>query len=180
MILIYVLYVDKLPTCEYEYCDTLISGLELIDNLYCSSTCKKFDTKLKLAQEKKPIVKLKIDDPRLKLPSINREVLLTKLKNRINKRKQPSKPSIPEKIPRIDYYAHQKNSIIIQALCDNPIDKSFSKKIIKSQKGSLSDDEETLHLKVLLFLTLKLNHFILITFLIKLQKWFVFSASNRS
>lgn len=59
----------------------------MIDNLYCSFECKKFDAKLKKASEK-PVV---IEQPQgeiQKKPVIDRKMLLAKLKSRINKRKQ--------------------------------------------------------------------------------------------
>lgn len=143
------------PTCEYEYCDTSILGIELIDNMYCSETCKKFNTKLMIAQEKTPVVRKKIDTEIQKKPVIDRKTILSTLREKINLRKKSKQSLRPEKISQIDYIEHEKKSKTIQAICERPLYKRIPirKPIIKSIKGSQSDDDEILHLRVLLLLT---------------------------
>jgi hypothetical protein len=136
------------PTCEYEYCDTLTEGLKLIDNMYCSLTCKKFNTKLMLATQKKPVVRFNLEENDQKKPVIDRKMLLLKLRNRINKRKQLKQSCQPEKSPRIDFIEHEKKSIIIKAICEKPFCKSVRKSFRKSKNGSKSDDDEILHFRV--------------------------------
>lgn len=86
--------------CVYEYCDNIVHGPELIDNLYCSLLCKKLDSK-DVATEK-PIKKpMEILKPS-KTPTIDRKELLAKLGNRIHKRKQSLTSSNSEKKLRND------------------------------------------------------------------------------
>lgn len=65
----------------------------MIDNLYCSMECKKFDNKLMIANKKSDVIsEPKQEELQIK-PVIDRKMLLAKLKSRINKRKQ-SLPSL--------------------------------------------------------------------------------------
>lgn len=141
------------PKCEYEYCDTMTYGLELIDNMYCSLTCKKFNTKLMLATQKKPVVRFNLKKDDQKQPVVDRKMVLKKLKDKINIRKKQKLLFPPEKPPRIDFTEHEKKSITIKAICEKPFCKSFRKSFRKSKKSSQSDDDEVIHYRVLLLLT---------------------------
>lgn len=76
---------NQFISCKYEYCDTLVYEPELIDDLYCSLACKNLDKKQTVTEEE-PI----IDETSnlSKKPAVDRKHLLTKLEDRINKRKQ--------------------------------------------------------------------------------------------
>jgi len=60
----------------------------LIDNLYCSFECKKFNTKLLIANKSSGVIEQPPDEIPKDKPVIDRKMLLAKLKSRINKRKQ--------------------------------------------------------------------------------------------
>ncbi|XP_060856488.1 uncharacterized protein LOC132934225 [Metopolophium dirhodum] len=81
-------YCVKRPyRCQYEFCRLIVDESELIDNLYCSLECKKFDTKLKIANRSSGDIEEALEEIPIK-PVIDRKMLLAKLKSRINKRKQ--------------------------------------------------------------------------------------------
>lgn len=66
---------------------------ELIDDLYCSLACKNLDIKKTVAEEEHFINEtINLSDKTV----VDRKNLLTKLENRINKRKQKLKTSCPE------------------------------------------------------------------------------------
>ncbi|XP_050533446.1 uncharacterized protein LOC126901179 isoform X2 [Daktulosphaira vitifoliae] len=83
-------------SCHYEYCDTLVHKLELIDNLYCSFACKKLDFN-KNIEESATVQEAPFSSLPLK-PKIDRQQILTKIGNRIiHKRKQLLTPPSPDK-----------------------------------------------------------------------------------
>ncbi|VVC36175.1 Hypothetical protein CINCED_3A008865 [Cinara cedri] len=88
-------------SCHYTYCDTLVHEPELIDNLYCSETCKRLNSKLNVDHEE-PIIDVQEITNSSKKPKIDRKKLLAKLENRINKRKQMLTSTRPEKMARND------------------------------------------------------------------------------
>ncbi|XP_029345307.1 uncharacterized protein LOC100164434 isoform X2 [Acyrthosiphon pisum] len=86
---------DQFISCKYEYCDTLVYEPELIDDLYCSLACKNLDIKKTVTEEEHFINETSnLSDKTI----VDRKNLLTKLENRINKRKQKLKTSCPEDI----------------------------------------------------------------------------------
>jgi len=84
---------NQFISCKYEYCDTLVYEPELIDDLYCSLACKNLDMK-KIVTEEENV----IDETTnlTKTSIVDRKHLLTKLENRINKRKQLLTTSCPK------------------------------------------------------------------------------------
>jgi len=95
---------------------------EIIDNLYCSFTCKQLDVKQKVTEEK--------------TSSIDQKHLLTKLKNTVNKRKQllTSCPeNMLENVVRDEKLINNKQSI--------KENQSISIKI-PEQKNTINDDFE--------------------------------------
>lgn len=66
---------------------------ELIDDLYCSLACKNLDIKQTVTEEEHFIDETSNTSEKT---TVDRKNLLTKLENRINKRKQKLKTSCPE------------------------------------------------------------------------------------
>ncbi|XP_022164017.1 uncharacterized protein LOC111029358 isoform X2 [Myzus persicae] len=88
---------DQFISCKYEYCDTLVYEPELIDDLYCSFTCKNLDLKqTETATEEEHFVDESSNVS--KNTTVDRKHLLTKLENRIHKRKQLLTNSCPAEI----------------------------------------------------------------------------------
>jgi len=56
--------------------------------MYCSLECKKFDTKLQIANKSSCNIEQAREETPINKPVIDRKMLLAKLKSRINKRKQ--------------------------------------------------------------------------------------------
>ena len=56
--------------------------------MYCSLECKKFDTKLQIANKSSCDIEQAREETPINKPVIDRKMLLAKLKSRINKRKQ--------------------------------------------------------------------------------------------
>ncbi|CAI6359714.1 unnamed protein product [Macrosiphum euphorbiae] len=82
-------YCIKRPyRCRYEFCQLIIDESKLIDNMYCSLECKKFDTKLQIANKSSCDIEQAREETPINKPVIDRKMLLAKLKSRINKRKQ--------------------------------------------------------------------------------------------
>lgn len=84
---------DQFISCKYEYCDTLVYEPELIDDLYCSMACKHLDIKQTVTEEEHFINETSNQSDKA---IVDRKNLLTKLENRINKRKQKLKTSCPD------------------------------------------------------------------------------------
>lgn len=77
---------DQVVSCHYEYCHILVHKLELIDNLYCSSTCKKLDLNKEVVHDESPSIQ---ETTFSSSPKIDRKQILTKIGNKIiDKRKQ--------------------------------------------------------------------------------------------
>lgn len=91
---------SKFISCHYAYCDTLVYEPELVDELYCSRTCKRLNSNI-IVKDEKPVVE-ELKNPPAKPPIIDRKKLLAKLENRINKRKQMLTTACPEKIARTE------------------------------------------------------------------------------
>ncbi|CAH1736525.1 unnamed protein product [Aphis gossypii] len=84
---------DQFISCKYEYCDTLVYEPELIDDLYCSLACKNLDLE-KIRTEEENVVDKTTNLS--KTSTVNRKHVLSKLENRINKRKQLLTSSCPD------------------------------------------------------------------------------------
>jgi len=91
---------NQFISCKYEYCDTLVYEPELIDDLYCSLICKNLDIKQTVDtvcnSDQKEENGIKETCNTSEKTTVDRKNLLTKLENRINKRKQLLKTLNPE------------------------------------------------------------------------------------
>jgi len=87
---------SQFVSCHYQYCHTLVHTPELINGLFCSSECKQLDCKLIEVEESTNNEKINIE----KKSVVDKKHILTKLENRINKRKQLLISACPEKIAR--------------------------------------------------------------------------------
>lgn len=89
----------RFVSCHYRYCHTLVYEPELIDDLYCSLTCKKLHTQHIIIEDEPTID----NEENINLPQksvVIEEHLLSNIENITRKRKQLLTSPCPKKMAR--------------------------------------------------------------------------------
>jgi len=142
-------------SCHYEYCETIVFEPELIDNLYCSLVCKSLDSK-QISEKKSSNNRKKYTKPLDKKSIIDRKLLLAKLENRINKRKQRLSPPCRRKIPRnddsneIEQFENLRDESLIdhKQISQNSSHKLSSRGVEEDDNDDDDDDDDMFNPKV--------------------------------
>jgi len=137
----------RFVSCHYEYCHTLVYEPELIDGLYCSLTCKNIEANKMTVIDESDIDAEKNTNRHTK-SVVKQNNFLSKLEDKIHKRKQSFTTPCPEKMARNndpEYpNEHHTNNICSEiSLDENESSESLSDKSVSDQiKTTEVEDED--------------------------------------